>query len=187
MFDYVMTLAAVIIGLAITHLMQGLARLLHEPGKVKIWWVHLVWVAYMLLTSVFWWWFEYVLRGVELWTFAKYLFVLSDAFITYMIAAVLFPGGSSGFASYEDYFLARRGWFFGLQIIALALDPIDSALKGLTHLESLGAEYWIAIIVSIVLAIIGILSARKRVQGAIAVLFLVYQISWIARMFATVQ
>ena len=45
-FDYVMTLAAVVIGLALTHLMQGVGRILEDPRGAKIWWVHLLWVAH---------------------------------------------------------------------------------------------------------------------------------------------
>lgn len=187
MFDYVMTLAAVIIGLAVAHLMQGLAGLIQEPGKGKIWWVHLVWVAYMLITSAFWWWFEYPLHNKPEWTFAVYAFVLGYAFLMYLAAAVLFPRRLRGFHSYEEYFLARRGWFFGLLFLFILIDPIDSALKGRAHLESLGAEYWIAVISVDVLAIVGIVTPRKAVQGAIAVLVLVYQISWIARLFETVH
>ena len=187
MFNYVMTLAAVIIGLAVTHLMQGLAGLIEEPGKGKIWWVHLTWVAYMLLTSAFWWWFEYLLHDVQAWTFAVYAFVLFYAFITYMTASVLFPRQLKGFQSYDEYFLARRGWFFGLLIIATVIDPIDSALKGRAHLESLGVEYWISFVITIALAVVGTWTRRRNVQGAIAVIFLVYQISWVARLFATIH
>lgn len=186
MFDYVMTLAAVILGLAVTHLMQGLASLIEEPGKEKIWWVHLVWVAYMLLTSIFWWWFEYMLHGVQEWTFAVYAFVLSYAFLTYLTAAVLFPRNLK-YRSYEEYFLARRGWFFVLLIAADLIDPIDSALKGRAHLASLGSEYWVSTVVVFGLAIVAIVTPRRSVQGAIAVLALAYQVSWVVRLFETIH
>lgn len=182
-----MTLAAVIIGLALTHLMQGVAGLVEERGKVGIWWVHLVWVAYMLLTSVFWWWFEYMLHGVQAWTFAKYLFVLGYAFVTYMTAAVLFPRRIDEYDSYEDYFLARRAWFFALILIATIIDPIDSALKGSAHLASLGAEYWIAIVITIGICVAGMLTRRRIIQGAIAAVMMAYQVSWVGRMFYTVH
>jgi hypothetical protein len=186
-FDYVMVLAAVIIGLAVTHLMQGVASLLEERGKDRIWWVHLVWVAYMLLRSMFWWWFEYMLRGVQVWTFAKYLFVLTYAFLTYMAAAVLFPRHIDDYASYEDYFLNRRVWFFGLLAISTAIDPIDSSLKGAGHLASLGVEYWVAISSFCLAFVVAAVTRRKNVHAAIAVAALLYQVSWAVRMFYTVH
>jgi hypothetical protein len=187
MFDYVMTLASVIIGLALTHLIQGLAGLVEDPKRVRIWWVHLVWVAYMFLITVFWWWFEFMLRDVREWTFAIYIFVLVYALVTYMIVAVLFPRQLAGYHSYEDYFLKRRAWFFGLQILAIALDPIDTALKGRAHLASLGVEYWIGNSLSILLFAIAIWTPRRSVQASVPVLMLLYQITWVARDFATVH
>lgn len=45
MFEYVIVLTGVVIGLALTHLMQGVAKIIEHPGRVRIWWVHLGWVA----------------------------------------------------------------------------------------------------------------------------------------------
>ena len=67
-FDYVMMLAAIVIGLALTHLMQGIGRILENPKGARVWWVHLLWVAHMVLISIFWWWFEFQLRRVPVWT-----------------------------------------------------------------------------------------------------------------------
>jgi hypothetical protein len=47
-FNYVMVLSSVIIGLAITHLLQGAARIVQHPGRYNAYWVHLVWAAYIL-------------------------------------------------------------------------------------------------------------------------------------------
>jgi hypothetical protein len=97
MFDYGMVLASIVIGLAVTHLMQGLVGLV--TTKVKIWWVHLVWVAFMLLQSIAWWWWEYSLHQLSTWTFPIYLFVLLYAFGLYAASALLFPRDFEGHLS----------------------------------------------------------------------------------------
>ncbi|MGZ2413084.1 hypothetical protein ACUXST_002526 [Sphingomonas sp. F9_3S_D5_B_2] len=187
MFDYVMVLASIVIGLALTHLMQGVAGLIQQPRKVRIWWVHLLWVAYMFLASVFWWWSEYLLRDIAVWTFGIYAFVLSYAFIIYLAAALLFPRDLDGYSSFENYFLSRRHWFFGVQILWATIDLVDSALKGRTHFNALGTEYWLAQIAFIAMASIGIWTARRWVQAAIATIYLAYQLSWAIRLFQTVS
>ncbi len=187
MFDYVMVLASIIIGLALTHLMQGVAGLIQQPSKVRIWWVHLVWVAYMFVASVFWWWSEYHLRSLAVWTFEIYAFVLSYAFIIYLEAALLFPRDLSGYATFEDYFLSKRQWFFGVQILWTSIDFIDTAIKGRDHFNSLGPEYWISQIVFIVLSIVAIMSTRRWAHAGIASCFFVYQLSWAVRLFQTVS
>src|SRR3954467_1167590 len=59
MFNYVMVLASVIIGLGITHLLQGVGGIVQHPGREKTYWVHLLWVAATFLRAMFWWWFEF--------------------------------------------------------------------------------------------------------------------------------
>lgn len=167
MFDYAMILASIVIGLAVTHLMQGLVGLI--TTKVKVWWVHLVWVAFMLLESVAWWWWEYSLHQLMAWTFPVYLFVLLYAFGLYAASALLFPRDFEGHVSYEGYFLSFRGWFFGVQIALGVIDMADSALKGRAHLQALGTEYWISSTAFILLAVLGIVTPRRSVQAAIAV------------------
>src|SRR4051812_33075430 len=74
MFEYVVVLISIVIGLALTHLMQRIAGLIQHPARGRVWWVHLVWVAYMFLSIVFWWWWEFQLQRIHAWTFAIYLF-----------------------------------------------------------------------------------------------------------------
>lgn len=185
MFNYAMVLASIIIGLALTHLMQGLVGLV--TAKVRIWWVHLVWVAFMLLTTVAWWWWEYSLRQLPAWTFQIYVFVLLYAFCLYVASALLFPREMGSRFSYAEYFLSHRRWFFGAQIALTAIDFADSALKGRAHLHELGTEYWISSIIGILLFAVAIATPRKRVQALIAVVALIYQASWFVRLFQTIQ
>jgi hypothetical protein len=185
MFDYVMALASVIVGLALAHLMQGFVGLFEEPKKIRIWWVHLVWVGTMITVTVCWWWGEYLLHDVRVWTLPVYFFVLAYAFLTYMSAAVLFPKNVGAFASYEDVFLSRRRLFFGLQIIAILIDPIDTFVRGRTHLSALGPAYWTLLSIDLVLAFVAAFTTRKVLQGPIALWFLLSLIGWVWWNYAT--
>ncbi len=52
-FDYVMVLASVIIGLAVTHLLQGVGRVVKHPSEYRPYWIHLRWVIVVFETAVF--------------------------------------------------------------------------------------------------------------------------------------
>src|SRR5262245_14610861 len=108
MFEYVMVLASIIVGLGLTHLLQGVSRLVISWGQTKPYWVHLIWVAYMFVTTVMWWWVEFRFRDVEVWTFQLYMFVLGYAFIIYLMCAWLFPDETGALKSYKEYFYSRR-------------------------------------------------------------------------------
>jgi hypothetical protein len=183
-FDYVMTLAAVVIGLALTQLMQGVGQLVENPRASKIWWVHLVWVAHTLLLSVFWWWFEFELRRTRVWTFQLYAFVLGYAFLIYLICTILFPRDLGADRDFRKYFLSRRRWFFGLLIALLIVDVIDTLSKGVAHFTSLGLEYPLSQAALVMLCVVGIVSGRDRAQATVAVLVFGYLIIRVARFFA---
>ncbi len=183
MFEYVIVLTGVVIGLALTHLMQGVAKIIEHPGRVRIWWVHLGWVTYMFVSAVFWWWWEYRLRLITSWSFELYGFVLTYAFFIYLICAVLFPSDIAPFPGFKDYFMARRRWFFGMLIAWLAVDFLDTWAKGSAYFWSLGIEYPIAQVGLALVCLVGLLSARERVQIAVWILVCGYQTSRIIRFY----
>ena len=181
MFEYVMVLASIIIGLGLTHLLQGVSHLVNSRGRIKPYWVHLVWVAYMFLTAVMWWWVEFRFRAVEVWTYQLFLFVLGYAFIIYLMCAWLFPGEDEEQAGYKQYFYSRRSWFFGLIAIYLLIDLVDTLLKGPAHFASFGLEYPIATISFTVLSIVAGLTRNERFHEVYAVVCCAYQFSWTFR------
>jgi hypothetical protein len=178
MFDYVMVLVSVVIGLAMTHLMQGVVDIIQNPARMKPWWVHLCWVLLMLFTSVFFWWFEYQYHTVQQWTFGLYLLLLVYAFNVYVAAALLFPFDQGEFTSYEDYFIAKRRWFLSLFIIAQILDVIDTAMKGASHLEDFGVTYLVAEAVFVALAAIGIWTENRKYHAFLVLTVLAYWFYW---------
>jgi len=187
MFEYVVVLTGVVIGLALTHLMQGIARMIEQPDRVRVWWVHIGWVVYMFVNAVFWWWWEFRLRLIANWTFQLYAFVLGYAFLVYLICAVLVPSDGAASQGYKHYFIARRRWFFGLLIAWLAVDLFDTLVKGTAYFASLGIEYPIAQAGLALVCLVGFLSPRERVQILVLLLVAVYQTSRILRFFDVVQ
>ncbi len=186
MFEYIIVLISITIGLALTHLMQGIAGLIQHPDRARAWWVHLIWVAYMVLSTIFWWWWQFNLQQIVTWTFLLFVFVLCYAFLIYVICALLFPKDLDGYDGFKDYFLSRRRWFFGLLIGWQAIDLFDSWIKGPDHFASLGTEYLVAWVVFSLLAVLGMWTRRATVHAVIALLYLSYNVSWVLRLFNTV-
>ena len=78
-FDYVMALAAVIVGLALTHMLVGVTRMVEGSARSRLYWVHRAWLEGILITVLQWWWAEFQWSAARSWTFAMYLFILLDA------------------------------------------------------------------------------------------------------------
>lgn len=174
MFNYVMVLASVIIGLGITHLLQGVGQIAQHPGREKTYWIHLLWVAAIFLRAIFWWWFEFQLSTTAQWTFTLYVFVLVYAFLIYLWCALLFPRDLVGYEGFKDYFYSRRRWFFGALLAGQAIDVADTLLKGIDHFRSLGVAYLIGVSTLSVLMLIAIRTRSERFHGAFAIFSVAY-------------
>ena len=170
MFNYVMVLASVIIGLGIAHLLQGVGGIVEHPRREKVYWVHLLWVGVIFLRAIFWWWFEFELSKIPQWTFTLYLFVLAYAVLIYLWCALLFPRDLHGYDGFKDYFYSRRAWFFGLLVVGQLVDIADTLSKGLAHFESLGPSYLAVIGGVSVLLLIAMRTRSERYHAALAVI-----------------
>ena len=175
LFNYVMVLVSIIIGLAITHLLKGVARVVQHPGRDKIYWIHLVWVGNAFLGAVFFWWWEFRLAE-QAWTFQLYLFVLFYAVLIYLRSAILFPLDLEGYDGFRDYYYSRRGWGFGLAALQVAVDVIDTLLKGMAYFTSLSVGYPIASAVLFLLFVIAAITRNERFHGAFGISLLLYQL-----------
>ncbi len=187
MFNYVMVLASVIVGLGIAHLLQGIAGIIQHPGRERIYWVHLVWVAVIFMRAIFWWWFEFRLSETGQWSFALYLFVLVYAFLLYLTCALLFPRDLADYDGFKDYFYSRKDWFFGMNFAGIGVDVVDSLAKGLDHFQSLGPSYPIIMAVLASLFAIAMWTRSERFHAAFAVASLAYLMYYPITNFSTVQ
>ena len=187
MFNYVMVLASVIIGLGVTHLLTGVAGIIQHPARAKVYWVHLLWVAATFLRAIFWWWFEFRLSNIAEWTFALYLFVLAYAFLIYLWCALLFPRDLAGYPSFKDYFYSRRRWFFELALAGQAVDVADTLLKGTGYFWSLGPAYSISIVVVSALLLIAMVTRNERFHAAFGIAAVTWLLIYPVTNFDTVQ
>ena len=187
MFNYVMVLASVIVGLGVTHLLQGIVGIIQHPGRERVYWIHLTWVGATFLRATFWWWFEFRLSETAQWTFTLYCFVLGYAFLIYVWCALLFPRDLAGYDGYRDYFYSRKAWFFAVGIAGVAIDVMDSLLKGVAHFRSLGMVYPVAMSTLALLFLVAILTRNERYHGSLAIFSVVYLVVYPFTSFQMVQ
>ena len=107
-----------------------------------MYWVHLGWVLFMLVSLSHFWWWEFWLYAITEWTY-EYLFLPDQPTRCCSIscARCCFPTMSTSMAAIEEYFISRRKWFFGLLALTFIFDFVDTLLKGAAHFERYGVEY----------------------------------------------
>ncbi|HTC76933.1 MAG TPA: hypothetical protein VK684_15235 [Edaphobacter sp.] len=185
LYQHVRVVISIIVGLCITTLLSGFARFVQHPKREKVSILHLGWAAALLLSIIHFWWWEFRLALVQQWTFAIYFFVILYAILFYSLCTLLFPSDLKDYAGYEDYFLSRRRWFFGILATTYVADIIDTTLKGPAYLHSFGVEYPIRIVAGLAVCLIAMLTQNRRIQLTLLTVSLLYQISFIVRLYNT--
>lgn len=186
-YPHIRVIMGMVTGLGITRLLSGIARIVQHPGRIPLSPLHLAWVGSILLYLVHFWWWEFGLYQVENWTFGTYLFIIAYAVSLFLLCALLFPDQLYDYESYGDYFIARRAWFFGVLAITYMLDVVDALIKGDVHFSRFAHEYLIRTPILVALCIAAIRTASSRFHAIFIVATLAYQLSWIFRLFRTLD
>src|SRR5258708_35562988 len=133
-FSYLDVPLSIILGLAITQLLQGLGQLLQARERVRWYWPAAMWMAALLLIYVQSWWAMFGLRNVKAWTFGAFAVVLLQTVLEYMLAALLAPASfGEGEVTLLAHYFAQLRPFFGTLVLALALSLLQHQvlLRGL--------------------------------------------------------
>ena len=182
-FPHVRIVMGMVIGLGITRLLMGVAGLVQHPKRASLSAIHLLWAFSILLELVFFWWWEFELYGLTEWSFGVFFFLIAYAVTLFLLAALLFPDRIDEYEGYEDFFLTRRHWFFGVFAATFLLDVVDTLIKGAPYFDNLGLGYLIQVPTGIALCLIAMRTADRRYHLALVIVHLAYQAYWITQLF----
>lgn len=120
-FSHLSVLISIILGLAITQLLQGLRGIVLTRARVRLYWVPLLWAAIVLVICVQAWWAMFGLRGVREWTFLAFSVVLLEVLAIYMQSAFILPDFvGDGVVDLRQHYFGHLRWFFGSALLTFA-------------------------------------------------------------------
>ena len=128
-FEYLTVLVSVVVGLSVTSFLTNVARIIHVRSDVTISWVQLMWSATILIWTVAFWWFTFVLAEQQQWTYPLFVFLLAYATLLFLLMALLFPEGVPADHDYRAQFMRNRVWYFGVFLLFLCIDVVDFFIK----------------------------------------------------------
>ncbi|CAH2897386.1 MAG: hypothetical protein PCALPYG88_3236 [uncultured Paraburkholderia sp.] len=182
-FTHVRIVMGMIVSLGLTHMLKGLSSVIQHPSGKNIYPIHMAWVASLILNILQFWWWEFSLREIPVWTFGIYLYLIFYAFIIYLMCALLFPDSLRDYADYRDYFMSRRAWFFGLALAESVIDIGDSFIKGELHVASLGDMYWVKTAAFAIGCVVAMRTRNQVYHASFVALNLVAQLLFVANMY----
>jgi hypothetical protein len=168
-FEYFIVIPAVILGLGISRLLAGFGAALQHRGRVRIYWVHALWVIIIFLLQLQMWWSWWGLRG-ETFTFFTYLLRLATPLSLFLLSVIVTPeadlSAKGERLDLETHFYSARVAFF----VTLTIYPLTGVLSALLMGRSFfSPAIWITLIFAL-LALTGVFVASRRVHGVIVVL-----------------
>lgn len=103
LFEFLMVLLSIIVGLGLAEILTGFGRILREGRQRELSWVHST-----LATAVFFgllqtFWESWGLRDIEAWTFPAMLLMLASPILLLTIAHILFPT-ENRYANLDEYY-----------------------------------------------------------------------------------
>lgn len=128
-FDYLIVLFSVLLGLSLSRLLVGLARIVVDPER-RIHWLPLLWTIYLFLYQVILWWLAYQRADQSGWTFAHYLVMMVYPVLLFFQGVLLYPDLGPHDEGTLESFLARRMPFFVTSFLLFQLDAIENRLAG---------------------------------------------------------
>jgi hypothetical protein len=128
-FEYLTVLVSVVVGLSVTSFLTNVARIIHLRDAVTISWVQLLWSINILIWTIAFWWFTFVLAEQPEWTFPLFVFLLFYATLLFFMMALLFPEGMPADHNYRAQFMRNRVWFYSVLLLFLCVDVIDYIVK----------------------------------------------------------
>jgi hypothetical protein len=168
LFEFLMVLVSIIIGLGIAEILTGVARQVRCRTSTRGYWVHSLLVATIFVALLQQWWEIWGLRVVPEWSFIGLVMMLSGPVGLFLIAHLLFPEPMRG-ADIRRYYHGDMRPVWWLAALTVALATLFRPLVIGSNLLSLeNATSWIFFVGFAVLAT----SRRSIVHAILVPLFL---------------
>ena len=129
LFEFLMILISVVIGLGLTEILTGWANLLRARDDVRFYWVHTLFQFGVFFALLQQWWEFWEMEEVGEIAFLAVLVVLATPILLFLIAHLLFPTQAEG-ADLEEYYYSQAPLLWGLVITGTLagtfLEPVIS-------------------------------------------------------------
>ncbi|WBH17696.1 hypothetical protein [Sphingomonas radiodurans] len=184
-FSYLSVLLSIILGLAITQVLQGIRGLMLSRRHVALYPPVLLWAGTILLMAVQMWWASFGLADHAEWTFAEFGIVLVQTTLLYMLAALVLPDIKFGEpADLRAHYYRETRPFFGILVAILLVSVLkDLLIDG--YLPS-GANLAFHVVFATV-ALACAISHHRRLHEAGAVAIAALLVVYIAVLFARLK
>ena len=181
-FSYLSVLLSIILGLAITQVLQGYRALLLARGRVHADPAPLIWSGLVLLFAAQAWWASFGLNARTNWDFLDFAVILIQMGLLYMLAALVLPDvPAEQPVDVATHFERHRRAFFIFLIAMLASSGAKDTVLEPRLPVPLNLAFHLMLAAT---AGAGIMLKGKKLQLVVALIALAGFVAYVALLFA---
>lgn len=164
LFEFLMVLVSVVIGLGLTEILTGAANLLRARKTVRFHWFHVLFQIGVFFALLQQWWEFWDMEGMGEISYFAVLVILGPPVFLFLIANLLYPGTSEG-VDLEQYYYDQAPLLWGFVIAGTVLGTfLEPLILGEPVLHPANLSGIPMIVICGILAI----SRRPRVHTVLA-------------------
>lgn len=166
LFEYMSVAISIVMSLALVRVVSGIS---HTVAVGRRYWVHLVWMAVLLLVIALHWWNLWAYRDFDDWNFLVFVSLIIAPALFCFQAAALVPDDPDDVLSWQEHFSSvRRRFFISLTLVFVTFMLTSWMLLDMPW-NHVSRPFFI---VFVGVGVIGAASANLRVQAVLAVFVL---------------
>ena len=184
-FSYLSVLISIILGLAVTQILQGFRGLLLSRARIRVYWPVIAWAFLLLLVCFQHWWSMFGMRNRHDWTFLQFATVLLNAILIYMVTGLVFPDFfGEEVVDLKENFYAHRGWLFSLAFATIVVSVCKDVVLGgqLPHPTNLTFHAIFGVTL-----LLGALTSRERYHKTLVVFGIAAFVLYIILLYTRMQ
>jgi len=109
-FEYLMVIVSIILGLGITQLLRGFSKVARSGSRSA---VVILFGVYVFVFHIQAWWALWDLRVFDAWNLGYFVFLVSIPCLLFACAELLFPMATTAETDWKAHYQSVRVWFLG--------------------------------------------------------------------------
>jgi hypothetical protein len=161
-FEYLMVMVSIILGLSITQVLRGLSKIARSSQRSG---VVVTYGVFLFALHVQTWWALWDLSAVPEWNFVFFLMLISLPSVLFATSELLFPMATTAETNWQAHYASVRKWFLSVLAFWTVLAVLETRIflgVPLTH------PYRIVQLSILGLIIAGLLLPARQAQNWIA-------------------
>jgi len=129
LFEFILVMVSLVLAIAVTHLLDGVARVVRDRSRFELNWVTPLWALFLFLLILNHWWSLWDMREAN-WNFPAFFYIVLAPTLLFLAVTILKPRAGVEKVSLTAEFQQIRIAFLSIMFVVIALVTWDGFLLG---------------------------------------------------------